>query len=498
MLTMDQQKCIRRMRQWLDFDLAEIVKLTGLNFRTVKKYADGPIQKPSSHSSDRPVIGPYEETIDLWIEEDLSEPAKQRRTAQDLFEQLRDGHGYEGSARTVRRYVRKAKQRIIEARNEQFLELEHPPGEGQVDFGDVWVIEPNKDRRSLRKLLLVTFPYSTARFGIVLPAENAECLLWGLIQLFDRMEGVPPQLVFDNLSPVVSMNQGNRTLTEMFQQFQTHYRFQVTFCNPNSGHEKGSVENGIKTVRRRHLSPPPVLTEEGLTPVNERLARGLREDQKRPHYDKDGTVEDLFSRDQSTLLTRPREPFEACRIKSRTTNKTGHIYVDEEAYHLPWCHPGQTVVVEQFWDRLEVLDEDQNELGSVPREYVFRAEEVDWAATLKLVQHKPGALEQATILKRFPEELRTFLIEAPEEDRPERVQTLITLFERNRSLQEVTTIVERGQRLGRLDETGLRMLAGLKGNEPSESVPEVPDCVSDWEPDLGSYDGLMEGANHHE
>jgi len=497
MLTMDQQQCIRTMRQWLGMSLADIEDETGLSFRTVKKYADGGDQDPSSRQRDRPVIGPYEETIDLWIEEDLSEPAKQRRTAQDIFEQLKEKHGYEGSARTVRRYVRTAKQRIIEAHNEQYLTLDHPPGEGQVDLGDVWVTEPERDRRSVRKLLLITFPYSTTRFGVLLPAENRECLFLGLNQLFEQMGGVPPKLVFDNLSPVVSWVQGERHLTEPFKRFQMHYRFQAEFCNPGKGNEKGSVETGIETVRHWHLTPPPVVDNGDLTPINETLAEGLKEDRNRSHYEKDTSVNDLWKQEQKKLLTCPREPFEACRVETRTVSRVGEITVDDETYHLPWCHPGQKVLMKLFWDRLEVLDEEQQHLGSVPREYQFRAEDVDWAATLKLVEPKPRAIEQATILKRFPDALREFLIDVPMDERPERVRTLITFFESGYGLQDVQTIVKRGQKLGRIDETGLRMVAGLE-EDSSESLPEVPDEMKDWEPDLRSYDGLVQGGDFNE
>jgi len=31
-------------------------------------------------------------------------------------------------------------------------------------------------------------------------------------------------------------------LTDLFQRFQAHYRFALTWCNPYSGHEQGSVE----------------------------------------------------------------------------------------------------------------------------------------------------------------------------------------------------------------------------------------------------------------
>jgi transposase len=36
-----------------------------------------------------------------------------------------------------------------------------------------------------------------------------------------------------------------------------HYNFQSNFCNPESGHEKGSVENYVGTSRRNLFVPVP-------------------------------------------------------------------------------------------------------------------------------------------------------------------------------------------------------------------------------------------------
>lgn len=491
MLTMDQQKCIRMMRQWLGLSLAEIEEMTDLNFRTVKKYADDEIRKPAERESERPVIGPYEETIDLWLEEDLTKKATQRRNAQDIFEQLEEETDYDGSARTVRRYVSKAKDRIVQARATQFVKLDHPPGEAQIDFGEVWVWEPEKESRSVRKLLLATLPYSNARFGILLPAENIECLLWGLKKIFEQIGAVPLKLVFDNLTPVVSINNSTRKLTDMFKRFQTHYGFQVEFCNPASGNEKGHVENGISVVRHRHLTPLPVVEQNKLAPLNRELEAGLREDLKRKHHEKGGLIEELFREEIEKFLKLPDHEFEACRLRTRTASKVGEIQVDGETYHLPWTHPKQKVLVKLFWDHLEVFDEEQNKLGEVPREYKFRAEKVDWAAELKLLEHKPKALPQAATLDGLPEEIQEYLIEAPEDKRPERVGVLITLFESGYSVKEVLKAVRRGKKFGRLDEMGLKMVAGLDTDKNSFKE-KVPDCVSGWKPDLSSYDGLLE------
>ncbi|MGR5970447.1 hypothetical protein ACT7C1_30345 [Bacillus paranthracis] len=97
------------------------------------------------------------------------------------------------------------------------------------------------------KVLLLSFPHSNAAFAYPLPAENKECFLEGLKQLFHQAGGVPTHLRIDNLSAaVITIGKGeDRIYTEAFLQFQMHYNFETQPCNPYSGHEKGNVERKL-------------------------------------------------------------------------------------------------------------------------------------------------------------------------------------------------------------------------------------------------------------
>ncbi|MCM3473762.1 IS21 family transposase, partial [Brevibacillus borstelensis] len=75
----------------------------------------------------------------------------------------------------------------------------------------------------------------------VFQSQNRECFLEGLKRIFHYIGGVPKVIRFDNLSPAVKkiMPNGQRELTEEFQNFVFHYDFEYEFCNPGSGNEKG-------------------------------------------------------------------------------------------------------------------------------------------------------------------------------------------------------------------------------------------------------------------
>jgi len=342
---------------------------------------------------------------------------------------------------------------------------------------------------------VVSFPHSNAHFCRLLPAQNAECFFHGLSSIFEELGGVPPAQVLDNLSPAVReiLEREQRTKTEAFERFQWHYRFEARFCTPGKGNEKGHVENKVGYIRRNFLTPLPLVRKGELSRLQARLCRDLEQDLKREHYEKGRSLKELWVEDQAVLLTLPTQPFEAARLETAVTNRYSEFRIDGDVYHAPWAAPRQRLLVKVFWDRLEVLDETGAVvLGTAPRQYIFRAEKVDWPAELRIFVHKPRAVEQATYLKPLPKPVRRYLIEAPLEERPQRIQALIELFERGRSLPQVTALITRAVRLGRTDVPALQILSGYDRRPLPE--PHTPAVVRNWQPDLGRYDLLAGGG----
>ncbi|MBP0645025.1 IS21 family transposase, partial [Mycobacterium tuberculosis] len=77
-----------------------------------------------------------------------------------------------------------------------------------MDFGKMTVVT-KEGKEEERSVLIMSFPYSNAAFAYPLPAENSECFLHGLTQLFRQAGGVPKALRIDNLSAaIVSIRKG--------------------------------------------------------------------------------------------------------------------------------------------------------------------------------------------------------------------------------------------------------------------------------------------------
>src|SRR5699024_2312815 len=98
-------------------------------------------------------------------------------------------------------------------------------------------------QRQTLHMLVVTFPYSNMRFVQAYRGETAECVCHGLRSIFEQVGGVPTLMVFDNATGIGRRVRTRITETKLFEAFKNHYRSESRFCNPESGHEKGNVEN---------------------------------------------------------------------------------------------------------------------------------------------------------------------------------------------------------------------------------------------------------------
>lgn len=98
--------------------------------------------------------------------------------------------------------------------------------------------------------------------------------------------------------------------------------------NPESGWEKGNVENKVGYLRRNELVPVsefPSLPEE-----NRLLLDRCDQDMQREHYD-DHTgkiIQELFETDPEALLPLPCVPFDTALYTSAVTDKYGKFTLD--------------------------------------------------------------------------------------------------------------------------------------------------------------------------
>ena len=386
--------------------ITEIAERVGVSRPTVRKYRDASdftIAAPVSH---RLAAGSKLAELTDWIDETLTRDKltwpKQRHTAQHLFDRLVAEKGYTGGYSIVQRYVKAWRQQDrLAHQGGGFNDLVWDPGFLQADFGEA-DFDRRDGTRQRKSFLQVVFPFSNQGFTQVFSGETAECVCQGLKDIFEAIGGVAPVVVFDNATGV-----GKRIMevvheTELFARFRLHYRFQVRFCNPYSGHEKGCVEKKVGTVRKQAFVPVPVLDD--ITVFNQGLLRVPLD--TNPHYLKQTPIDLLFAQDQACLLPLPVKPFDVVRYQRYTCDKYGKITVDGvHRYSVAPEAAGVKVIAGFRAHTVEILDHlDAHVLAVHERGFgQTGSSHVDQVAMMTALLRKPGAWQQSELRHAIPD-----------------------------------------------------------------------------------------------
>jgi len=496
-LRMTQIEYIKDLYENEGLSLREIARRTGKDFRTVQKYAYrdnwNPPVEPKMRPEDYPVLGNYIPTINEWLEQDESEPRKQRHTVTRVYKRLQNEQGYVGSYSSVKRYVAR-KRDEMQKWKESFLPLDHPPGVAQVDFGDFKYYDAF-DRGCEGHALIVSFPHSNSGWMQVFPSENQECLLTGLQRIFSHIGGVPVRCRCDNMTTAVAqiLKGTERIITDGFYRFMLHHRFKAEFCTPDKGNEKGNVENKVGYTRRNMLVPVPVIDD--FDAFNENLLRLCDEDHNREHYIHGILISELWEDEKQHLLALPEHEYEVFRYDSLKVNKFGYIKLDAAKYGLSPELAGKVVQAKIYFDKIEVFY-DHCLLKTFRRSYEKNGEDIDWKDYLPSLVKKPGAVEHTRFFNQMPKLWQEYLKSVAGKERKTALLLLSEIVaDGNEALCDEALGL--ASDYGSPDNDSIRqcyLLISKPGDYPQPLVLEADPPLLNYRPDLSAYDSLIGGV----
>lgn len=314
-------------------------------------------------------------------------------------------------------------------------------------------------------------------FSQLFSGETAECVCQGLKDIFEHIGGIPTLAVFDNATGVGRKVCGAVRETKLFRAFRLHYGFEARFCNPDSGHEKGSVENKVRWTRSDQFVPVPAFDD--VESFNIELLRLADMAADSPHYRKDATWGELFEDDVAAMRTFPVKPFDVVRYEMYRTDKHGMVTLDG-------CHRYSTrpslgvseVVIGIRARSIVVLDG----CGQVAAEHVRsfgnrHTESIDHSESLRLLVKRPGEWLNSRVRRECPKGLRDFL-DAQEPDMlTAYVQTMDECAHESdleTVMTAMDTLVRRSMEPRRYDDEALMArIDGFGLDRPSEPGPEL-------------------------
>lgn len=410
----DVQQCIRRM----DADGAgptEIAEALGVCRNSVYKYSrmeDLSPQPPVAGRRKRPAIDRYADFIVGILVDDRSVPRKQRHSAQKIFDRLVAEQGYAGSYPTVCRFVREWKLAQEQSPRDGFLELDWAPGTMQADYG-AFTAAVAGERLEL-KLLVATFPHSNVRFCIAMMCEKAECFCEGLVEIFEMAGRVPRLVVLDNATEAGRMLFGRVTESKLFSQLRAHYRFEARFCNPDSGNEKGSVENAVGFLRRNLLVPVPSVPS--LDALNSMLLSGCRRINATAKSRLHGPAPKAFAEDLAAMMALPGVRFDSVRWVHVRSDKRGYIQLDGVSYCAGPAWHGRDLLAGARARTVEIMDMHGRHVASLPRSWKQGELVRNPASLVPALVARPRAFGESVIRRDMPEALLSHMDRLEKDD----------------------------------------------------------------------------------
>ena len=473
MLNMSQINDIRDLDK-KGYRISEISEKTGKDPKTIRKYLqmdDFSPKPPVKNLARESIVSPFRDKILGYFKEDEDTWGKQHHTAVRIFKRLRDEEGFKGSYDSVQKYVKRIRE---EVKTKGTLELVWEAGYGQVDFGEADMYENAEKAR--KKYLAVSFPYSNDGYTQVFNGETAECVCQGLQDIFQYIGGVPRVLVFDNATGV-----GRRTFdkireTKLFSQFRAHYGFQVRFCNPRAGHEKGSVENKVGTLRRNIFVPLPRFHD--IEEFNAGLLKKHEEKAAEKHYKKGVLISELFEEDRKNFLPLPRKPFNVCRYETFQADGYGKICIDAvHHYSTKPENSNQKVIAGIRAHYVDILNNDGSILVRHKRQYgKDRTDSCEYSTTLDMLTKNIGAWGNSGVRMEAPAMIREY-IDGQEKSEQKATLRLLSELTNQYTFETAMKALEMAIQSKSVNKSDAAVLAARIAGYGIDTPPEAGPCL---------------------
>ena len=398
-----------------------------------------------SQPAKRPKLDRFVGVIDQILEDDKLRPAKQRHTSKRIFERLRDEHGFSGGITIVKDYVLGRRQRL----REMFVPLRHDPGHAQADFGEALAVVGGVERKI--HFFAMDLPHSDACFVQAYPAETTEAFCEGHNAAFAFFGKVPQSILYDNTTLAVAriLRDGTRQRTRVFSELQSHYLFADRFGRPGKGNDKGKVEGLVGYARRNFLVPLP--NAASFVELNTQLLADCRHrqgDRLRGHSE---TIGERLARDLAAFHSLPSAPYDACDKQPGRVNSLSLVRYRGTDYSVPTAYGHREVLIRGYIHEV-VICCGAEIIARHPRSYEREDFVFDPLHYLALLEHKIGALDQATPLAGWdlPDAFATLrrLLEARMDKRGKRefvqVLRLLEVFDLEDVAAAVNDAIARG------------------------------------------------------
>lgn len=280
-------------------------------------------------------------------------------SAQRIYQDLVEEHGFHYSYQSVKRFVR----RQLQKRPLPFRRMECAPAEeAQVDFGHGAPVKcPGKNKRRPH-LFRIVLSYSRKAYSEVVYKQTTGQFIRCIENAFRHFGGVPKTLVLDNLKAAVSKADWyDPDINPKFASFARHYGIAIMPTKPYTPRHKGKIESGIKYSQNNALKGRVFKSLEEQNSFLRKWETQVAD--QRIHGTTRRQVRQLFEEERPSLLPLPKERFPIFEEAERIVHRDGHVAVENSFYSIPPEFVAQAVWVR--WDShcVRVFDKSFNQIA---------------------------------------------------------------------------------------------------------------------------------------
>ena len=405
MLTITQINYIREMYFDKGLSVSEIERRTTHSRNTIEKYIGlddfNEIRSKQEKEKKSDLIRPFVKQILL---DDKNKRKKHRHTAKRIYDRaLKEFPELCQIKERMMRIIVAEERRKIYADKECFLDLQHPGGEAQVDFGEIYIYEDGTLNKAHE--FVMTFPASNAGYCQITRSETLEAVCDSMEKIFEHIGKTPSCIWFDQMA-AAALRQKDETGMVManprFQKFALHHGFKINFCNPHSGNEKGAVENKVGYYRNNLFIPEPKVHK--LEEFNQDLLIRCDEDNQREHFrHKPRSIQELFENEKELMHHTNPIKYDYAKESINRVYKNGHIRVDGNEYSVSPALVNEKIIVKYYANELVIYDLDYYEITRHKRSFDKGKKFTHWIDFITLVSKRPKALKYTGFYELLPD-----------------------------------------------------------------------------------------------
>lgn len=325
---------------------AEIARRWNCDYRAVKRYFEEDVV-PKRKTTKPSKLDPYRQIIQDKVEMGC--------TGASIYHFIRR-KGFDGKETIVRDYVRSIR---VEREQKATIRFETTPGlQAQVDWKEEMKLINRNGEVFEINIFLMLLGYSRTKYIELTLNRNQDTLMMAMINGFRYFQGIPKEIIFDNMKTVVDQSKTNyqdAVINETFYQFSKDMGFEVWSCRAYRPQTKGKVEALAKLMNRLEPYNNEFDTLEELEEIVRDVMSDINNDRS---YATNERPLVLLEKEKEYLSPLPNQELinnYFTKPITRIVTKESMVTYMNNKYSLDTKYIGKSVVLEVSDDTLRIL-----------------------------------------------------------------------------------------------------------------------------------------------